>query len=330
MKRAGITFDLRSEYHILGYGEEQTAEFDKPETVEAIEGSLQAMGFETERIGGIIHLVNELSGGNRWDIVFNIAEGMYGIGREAQVPALLDAYSIPYTFSDPLVLSLTLHKGMTKHVVRDFGIPTADFEVIKNMEDLEALTLPFPLFLKPVAEGTGKGISAQSLVKDQESLERGCRELLRKFGQPVLVERYLPGREFTVGMLGTGKASEALPAMEIILREKAEKDSYSYENKQHYKERVDYRLVEDGPAEECRNLALRAWQCLGCRDAGRIDIRLDDEGIPNFIEVNPLAGLNPVDSDLPIICSMAGISYDTLIQRIMESAIQRVRVADRV
>jgi D-alanine-D-alanine ligase len=330
MMRAGITFDLRSEYQALGYGEEQTAEFDKTETVDAIEDALQTMGFETERIGGILRLVTELSGGKRWDIVFNIAEGMYGIGREAQVPALLDAYGIPYTFSDPLVLSLTLHKGMTKHVVRDFGIPTADFEVIQNIEDLQALTLPFPLFLKPVAEGTGKGIGALSLAGDQESLERGCSELLRKFGQPVLVERFLPGREFTVGMLGTGKASETLPAMEIILREKAENNSYSYENKKHYSERITYRLVEDGPAEECRELALRAWQCLGCRDAGRIDIRLDEKGVPNFIEVNPLAGLNPVDSDLPIICSMTGISYDTLIRRIMESAIQRVSVVERV
>jgi D-alanine-D-alanine ligase len=320
---AGLTYDLKEEYRERGFGEEETAEFDKEETVDAIENVLQDMGMETERIGGVSSLVSALSAGKRWDIVFNIAEGMYGIGREAQVPALLDAYGIPYTFSDPLVLSLTLHKGMTKRVVRDCGVPTADFAVLQDKDDLRDLKLPFPLFLKPVAEGTGKGIDASSLIHDRRNLETVFARLLRTFAQPVLVETYLPGREFTVGILGTGKTAHALPVMEIVLRDSAEKSSYSYENKQNYHDRVEYRLTSDGASRECADVALRAWRCLGCRDAGRVDLRLDVDGVPNFIEVNPLAGLNPIDSDLPIICTMAGIDYGTLIQSIMESALQR-------
>jgi D-alanine-D-alanine ligase len=124
-------------------------------------------------------------------------------------------------------------------------------------------------------------------------------------------------------VLGTGKKAEALPVMEILLKEKAQKGSYSYENKQNYKEAVDYRLIEGELADRCADVSLTAWRCLGCRDAGRVDIRLDERGVPNFIEVNPLAGLNPVDSDLPIICRLAGRSYRGLIGRIMESAVER-------
>ena len=330
MMKAGLCYDLRKEYLAKGYGEEETAEFDKAETVEAIEEALQCAGYETERIGGITHLVQRLSAGNHWDIVFNIAEGMKGIGREAQVPALLDAYGIPYTFSDPLVLALTLHKGMTKRVVRDFGIPTADFIVVEEIESLNEMPLRFPLFVKPVSEGTGKGIGDSSVVMDREILRFFCTELLRKFQQPVLVERYLPGREFTVGIIGTGEKAESLPVMEILLKDRAKKNSYSYENKQNYREFVEYRLIDDTPARVSSDIALKAWRCLGCRDAGRVDIRLDEYGTPNFIEVNPLAGLNPIDSDLPIICFMAGISYQTLIERIMESALERVYIPDRV
>lgn len=322
--RVGITYDLRSDYLRQGYGEEETAEFDKLETVEAIEASLSLLGYDTERIGNIRDLVALLSEGLRWDVVFNIAEGLHGFGREAQVPAVLDAFRIPYTFSDPMVLALTLHKGMTKHVVRGCGLPTPDFMIIEHLEDLRLINLPFPLFVKPVAEGTGKGIGAASRIDSIHNLFPVCSGLLERFGQPVLVEEYLPGREFTVGILGTGKKAEALAAMEILYKKKAEQEAYSYLNKKNYREAVEYR-IEGGPiADACREVALRAWRCLGCRDAGRVDIRLDKKGAPNFLEVNALAGLNPVDSDLPILCRMSGTSYHELIRRIMESAIERV------
>ena len=139
--KIGITYDLRDDYLALGYSEEETAEFDKPETIAALEQALQSLGYETARIGNVRSLVQRLSCGDRWDLVFNIAEGLRGFGREAVVPALLEAYHIPCTFSDALVLSLTLHKGMTKHVIRDLGIPTPDFAVIETAADIETAAI---------------------------------------------------------------------------------------------------------------------------------------------------------------------------------------------
>ena len=321
--KIGLTYDLRDEYLAAGYGEEETAEFDKPETIAAIENTLKTMGFETDRIGHVKSLMARLQAGDRWDLVFNIAEGLYGIGREAQVPALLDAYRIPYTFSDALVCALTLHKGMTKHVVRDLGIPTADFAVVNDEEDLESVKLPYPLFVKPVAEGTSKGISADSKVTDPAALKGVCRHLWEEFAQPVLIERFLPGREMTVGIIGTGHKARVIGMMEIILNHKAEADSYSYANKEEYEDRVIYRLVEQPLADTIAKLALRVWRGLGCRDAGRVDFRLDGSGVPNFLEINPLAGLNPHRSDLPILCGLIGIDYPTLLKEIINSALER-------
>ncbi|MBU2551487.1 MAG: D-alanine--D-alanine ligase, partial [Proteobacteria bacterium] len=206
--RIGLTYDLREEYLKLGFGEEETAEFDQPRTVEAIESALQDLGHETERIGRLGCLVERLAAGRRWDMVFNIAEGLRGYAREAQVPAILEAYDIPCTFSDALVLALTLHKGLTKRVVRDLGLPTPDFVVVESMADIEAVDLPYPLFAKPVAEGTGKGVTPASRIEGPDQLGSACARLLAKFRQPVLVETFLPGREFTVGLLGTGEDAE--------------------------------------------------------------------------------------------------------------------------
>jgi D-alanine-D-alanine ligase len=153
-----------------GYSEEETAEFDRPDTVDAIEKAIQNMGHRTDRIGHVRSLVKRLAKGDRWDLVFNIAEGLRGFGREAQVPALLDAYDIAYTFSDPLVMSLTLHKGVTKHIIRDLKIPTADFAVVEHEEDIKKIDMPYPLFAKPVAEGTGKGITPSSKIKNKDEL----------------------------------------------------------------------------------------------------------------------------------------------------------------
>ncbi len=321
----GITYDLREDYLAAGYGEEETAEFDRPDTIDAIEAALQHVGFRTERIGHIRALTHRLARGDHWDIVFNIAEGLHGFAREAQVPALLDAYGIPYTFSDPLVLALTLHKGMTKRVARDLGIPTAEFAIVEDEEDLDTIDLPFPLFAKPIAEGTGKGVTAASKIWSQEELVEICTMLLHRYKQPVLVERFLPGRELTVGIVGTGRHAQALGVLEIVLRVSSEPDVYSYLNKERCEELVEYRLVNDRMAKEAQELALTLWRGLGGRDVGRIDFRADERGIPTLLEVNPLPGLHPHHSDLPILCHQIGMSYDELIRRIMVSALRRVQ-----
>jgi D-alanine-D-alanine ligase len=319
----GLTYDLRDDYLREGYSLEETAEFDKPDTIEAIENVLKKNGHATDRIGHVMALTRRLATGDRWDLVFNIAEGMYGFGREAQVPALLEAYRIPYTFSDALGQALTLHKGMTKHIVRDLGLPTADFAVVSSPEDIGRVLLPYPLFAKPIAEGTGKGITARSRIDNADSLRSVCENLLQTFHQPVLVETYLPGREFTVGIVGTGKTARAIGAMEVILNPDAEAHAYSYDNKEHYENLVRYTAVSDPEARRAMEVSLAAWRGLDLKDGGRVDLRSDAFGNPHFIEVNSLAGLNPVRSDLPILCGLMAISYDQLITDILNSALER-------
>jgi len=321
--KIGMTYDLREDYLALGFSEEETAEFDKPETISAIEDALQDLGHQTDRIGNLHSLLTRLGAGDRWEMVFNIAEGLKGFGREALIPALLDAYGIPYTFSDPMVLSLTLHKGMTKRVVRDLGIPTPDFFVWDKGSGVNGQGLRFPLFAKPVAEGTGKGITARSKISDKAELTEVCNRLLETFKQPVLVEAFLPGREFTVGILGSGTEAVAIGVMEVVLNKHAEAEVYSYHNKEHFQKLVDYHLTTDAQAEKAGQVALDAWRGLGCLDGGRIDLRVDEKGIPNFLEVNPLAGLHPRNSDLCILARKAGMTYPELIGAIISSAVKR-------
>lgn len=328
--KIGITYDLRDDYLKEGYGLEETAEFDLPDTIEAIEKVILDNGFQADRIGNVTALTRRLAADNRWDLVFNIAEGMYGFGREAQIPALLDAYNIPYTFSDPLGHTLSLHKGITKHVLRDLGIPTPDFAVVNSDAEIDKVNLPFPLFAKPVAEGTSKGITALSKITNHEELYRTCKHLLRTFKQPALIERYLPGREFTVGILGTGKNANALGVIEVILKPMAEQNAYSYENKEHYENLVQYVLVDDDEARQAKGIALKVWRYLDLKDAGRVDLRSDAHGAPHFMEVNSLAGLNPKRSDLPILCNLLGMSYHVLISSIIESALRRADIKHKI
>ncbi len=319
----GLTYDLRSDYLKEGFTEEETAEFDKESTIADIERALQHLGYSTERIGNVYQLTCRLVEGNRWDLVFNICEGLHGIGREAQVPAILDAYKIPYTFSDPLVLSLTLHKGMTKRVIRDGGIPTPDFAIVETGQDLDKVFLPYPLFVKPNAEGSGRGITFNSKVRNLDELSATCKDLWNSGIHSLLIETYLPGREFTIGILGTGKESFTIGLMEVLFRSNATDSIYSYDMKTNYESFMDYELPEKEITSRCCEMALNSWKLLGCRDGGRVDVRLDAEGIPNFIEVNPLAGLNETTSDLPILARMNGFEYNFIIQTIMESAKKR-------
>jgi len=322
--KIGITYDLQSDYLKEGFTKEEAAEFDKEDTIDAIDNTLKELGYDTIRIGNIKELTRCLAQGDRWDLVFNICEGMYGIGREAQVPALLDAWNIPYVFSNPLTLSLTLDKAITKRVIRDAGVPTAEFFVVEKPEDVEMVKINFPLFAKPLAEGTGKGIYAGSVITNFEELKERCLLLLSKFKQAVLVEKYLSGREFTVGVVGSGLKAKSAGVMEIVLNNKAEQGVYSFHNKDNYQELVNYSLADGKIKEECEKVALDSWRILNCVDGGRVDVRYDDNGVCNFIEVNPLAGLNPIHSDLPILSRLQGVSYIQLLKMIMDSAIERL------
>ena len=318
--KIGLTYDLRSWYLDRGYSMEDTAEFDKQDTVDAIDAALTTMGFETEPVGNCFQLIEALAAGKRWDLVFNISEGLYGDGRESVVPAILDQYKIPYVFSGPVILGISLNKHLTRLIVSSAGVPVSPGMVISDIKDVEKCKLEYPLFVKPVSEGTGKGITEKNLIHSKPDLLKVTEYLLNRFNQPVLVEEYLPGREFTVGVVGSDDEAIAIGGMEIECRDNL---PYSVEFKENYQIFCKYIPMPSDVAEECKKIALDVWKALGGADGGRVDVKADRNGRMCFMEVNPLAGLHPVHSDLPILSNMIGINYQTLIEMIMKSAIKR-------
>jgi D-alanine-D-alanine ligase len=285
------------------------------------------LGHTVDRVGNARALVERLAAGDRWDLVFNICEGLRGTAREAQVPTILDVYDIPYTFADPAVLALCLDKALTKTVLRAAGLPTPDWHVAGELADLNEFGLPFPVIAKPVAEGTGKGIDAASKIADRPALEASCKRLLERYQQPVLIERFLPGREFTVGVLGSGRDTRAIGTLEIVLRSSAEQGVYSYTNKENSEQLVDCIYCDansDRRVAEAEAIAVAAWRAVGGRDAGRIDLRCDEAGGPQVMEINPLAGLHPTHSDLPMLWTATGGEFVELIRRIVDFAAERV------
>src|SRR5258706_11905474 len=268
--RIGVTYHLRADYLAKGMSEEDSAEFDSEITIAAICRALAGLGHEPMRIGHVRALTQKLATGERWDAVFNICEGVAGYAREAQVPALLEANGIPFVFSDALTLAVSLDKAWTKHIVSASGVATAPFAVIERAADIAGIKLPYPLFLKPLAEGSGKGVNARSRVNEAAGLREVALELLARFRQPVLVETYLSGREFTVGITGTGEGARVLGVLEIAPTGKAAGSDYGFENKERCDENTVYRLVEDAQGDAAAMVALKAWRVLRCRDGGRI------------------------------------------------------------
>ncbi len=320
--RLAFTYDLKSAWLARGLSPEQAAEFDGEITIAAIAGHYESRGFAVERIGGVHELLPLLAAGARWDLAFNICEGYLGSARESLVPALFEHAGIPCAFSDAATLALCLRKDFCKQVVRDAGVPTPRFAVLHRAAEGPP-GLAFPVFAKPVAEGTGKGVSLASRCDTKQALRRTTALLLEKFRQPVLVEEYLPGREFTVGIVGEGAAAEAVGCMEVGTRGRLPL-AYGYAEKQDWRSRVEYTLADDAEAAAAVSVALAAWRALGGRDAGRIDLRSDAAGRPHFIECNPLAGLNPVDSDLVIMGTLAGRTPGWLYDRIMQAVLDRL------
>jgi D-alanine-D-alanine ligase len=320
----GLTYDLRSDYLAAGFSEEQVAEFDSLETIDHLAAAITSAGCRPVRIGNAQALCAALVAGQRWDIVFNIAEGLHGRSREAQVPAILEAFNVPCTFSDPLVMALTTDKAMAKTVVRAAGLRTPDYRVVEHIEEADDIAMDFPLFAKPIAEGTGKGIDGRSRVDSAQKLQAICADLLDRFRQPVLIEEFLPGREFTVGVLGYGSGARPIGTIEVSILPAAGNSVYSYAAKERCEELVRYSPLRDhGLQMAVEELALKAYGALQCRDAGRIDIKLDSEGRPAFMELNPLPGLHPTHSDLPMIATQEGMSYEALIRAIIDCAVSR-------
>ena len=321
--RIALVYDLRDDYRALGLSQEEVAEFDSIETIDQLVGALEALACEAVRVGRGQTLAARLVAGERYDLVFSIAEGVSGRSREAQVPALCELFDQPYLFSDPLTLAASLDKAVAKRLVRDAGVPTPAFAVAERSANELSDWTNFPAFVKPLAEGTGKGCEAASLVGTQTELFAAATRVIERYRQPALVEQYLPGREFTVGIAGNGKDARVLGVCEILLKPHAEANVYSLHNKELCEDLVTYARADDGEARLAAIRARQAYRALQCRDAARIDFRSDAKGEPYFLEANPLAGLNPWHSDLPILAAQNGIEFVTLIGMILDAGLAR-------
>lgn len=310
----GLTFNLKPP----GVTGDEYEEYDSEETIAALESAIRAGGHAPLRLGWGEEMLDRL----RMvpvDGVFNIAEGRGGRGRESQVPAVLEMLGIPCSGAPPLAIALTLDKALAKRVAQANGIPTPPFEVIPSGArnpggSGRAGHTTYPLFAKPAAEGSSMGITAASLCRNDDELNAAV-ERLSKYG-PVLVEEFLPGDEYTVGIIG----GEVIGVMQVVPRQREDHFIYSLDVKRDYLNRVEYRLANE---PEVERVALDVWRAFGLRDVARVDVRRDRHGVANFVEVNPLPGVHPVNSDLVILGRLLGVAYDDLIGRIVGSAAAR-------
>jgi D-alanine-D-alanine ligase len=348
--------------------DDEFAEWDSPETIAAVEHALSALG-EVIRLEANAEFPEQLRA-VRPDIVFNIAEGLRGANRESHVPAICEFFGVPYSGSDPFTLSLCLDKARTKECLAYHGVPTAPFTVVRDVESwtrnrpgrnafssltisgtssrttpelgnhgVGSLALSFPLFAKPVHEGSSKGITERCYCRTTEELESQVAFLLERYHQPVLVEEFLPGAEFTCAILGNGETARVLPivGMRYDALPAGALPLYGFEAKWLWDRREDPLEIFECPASVDESLrrdiektALAAYRVLGCRDWSRVDVRLDAAGVPNVVEVNPLPGIIPDPADnscLPKAARAAGMSYDDLIQACMLHASERQGVA---
>jgi D-alanine-D-alanine ligase len=323
------------------------AEWDSAVTIDAVAAALAVFG-TVIRLEATQDFPARLRA-ERPDIVFNIAEGLNGTNREAHVPAICEFFDIPYSGSDPFTLSLCLHKAKTKDFLSAHGIPTAPYVLIESHAALETLVrnensrfplsaARFPLFVKPVQEGSSKGITERNFIRTVDELDAQTRYLLDTYAQPAIVETFLPGAEFTCGVLGNGASARVLPIVGMNFRSlpPGSVPIYGYEAKWVWDQPSDPLDIFECPASidarlrsEIENVVLRAYRALGCRDWSRIDVRLDADGVPNIVEVNPLPGILPDPADnscLPKAARAAGLSYDELIQAALRHAAERAGV----
>lgn len=325
-KCVGITYNLKSDFP---RGEnappDADAEVDDQQTVDSIAGVLSSAGYKVRLFPHTPLLPHRLST-CRPDFVFNIAEGWCGRNRESLIPSLLELLDIPYTGSDSLSLGLSLDKSLAKRVLSSFGITTAPFVTIRREEELELHKFEFPVFVKPNSEGSSKGIRSSSRAENADQLREMVVWITSVYRQPALVEHFLTGREFTVGILGNEEPT-VLPIMEVQHgqgeRTPRHEFVYSFDVKKKNLERLIC-PAELSRTEEARirTLALDVYRGLEFRDLARVDIKLDGDGEPHFLEANPLPGLSEV-SLFPLQAKAAGIDFHQLVLTILRHALAR-------
>jgi len=331
--KVALTYNLKRKIDDAGLPDDYYSEFDSKETIEAIASGLRSGGNEVFLVEADKGLLNWFQS-NKVDIVFNIAEGMNGESRESQVPAILDFLGIPYSGSGVLALGISLNKALTKKLFGQSGIPTPKCRLIRGPADISDAGLKYPLIVKPNREGSGKGITITSVVRNKAELEREVSKTSRTYRQEILVEEFIDGRELTVGILGNYPPA-TMPILEIDFsncRASCE-FFYTWKVKEFEKEVEDSKglspfwhcpaRITAAEAALVKETAIRAFNALGCVDLSRVDIILDKKGVPYVLEVNPLPGLDPVDSNFPFVGKCAGLDYPALMNRILETAVER-------
>ncbi len=329
--KIGLSYDLKDSVKTAGAGaapEDALEEYDSLETINGIAAALESLGHTAERLGGGREfLANVLK--TDVSLVFNIAEGR-GIfrSREAQVPSVLEMLGIPFSGSDPETLCVAHDKPLAKKIVTAAGITTPRWELIESPKSIDKIDwgrFPFPAFLKPAYEGSSKGVRIASRVENAAALKESAFKLLATYEQPVLAEEFIDGEEVTVGMVGNNP-TRVVGIMRVVPKKPTKNFVYSLEVKRDYENLVDYECPAKLPSpvlNKIEETALRIFKILGCRDVGRLDMRIDRKGEPHFLEINPLPGLNPRTSDLPIMARLVGMPYESLIAAILAAARER-------
>jgi D-alanine-D-alanine ligase len=324
--RVGLAFNVKPADTPEQLPEDAFEEYDSEATVGHIENALSLLGHDVRRLPAGRGFVDALRGAAP-DIVFNIAEGEGGRCREAHVPAVLEMLGVPYVGSDPLTLCVTLDKPVAKRLVEHDGFPSPPFRTFRSAEELDSLPFPYPVMVKPVFEGSSKGVRIASRAASLDQAREMVRFVTRTYRQEAMVEAFVPGAEVTVGVLGNDPPRVA-GMMEIVPKTVPPAEFvYSLEVKRDWENRVAYRVPPALPAEvlsEIERCALGIYRALGCRDFSRIDFRLDASGTPHFIECNPLPGLSPEYGDLPILADRMGIPYLSLVGEILSHALSRL------
>jgi len=328
MKTVGLTYDLKTDYQYKeGDPADASAEFDHPTTVDIIADTIESLGFKVKKIGNannLIESINDLG----VDIVFNISEGLAGRNRESQVPILLEMRNIPFVGADGLTLGITLDKTLTKKILLYEGIPTPRFFEVKDINDsMNTDHLKFPLIVKPRFEGSSKGLSEKSKVENYDQLKEQVHYIVSTYRQPALIEEFISGEEFTVALIGNDPP-ETLPPVQVKIDGQLKLGDLFYTFNRINSDRVEYvcpAQIDSLLSDKLRALAQRTYEVVECRDFGRVDFRVDDQGNPYVLEINPLPSLSTEDV-FTFIAQDLGVTYKDIIGRILNSALRRYKL----
>jgi len=327
MKTVGLTYDLKTDYKFkAGDPPDANAEFDHPSTIDVIASAIESQGYKVKRIGNVLNLLEKIEN-LKVDIVFNISEGLTGRNRESQVPILLEMAGIPFVGADALTLALTLDKVMAKKVFIAEKIPTPKFFEIKNIESLNADHLKFPLIVKPRFEGSSKGLSENSRVENMEGMRKQAEYVINTYKQPALVEEFISGHEFTIALIGNDEP-EVMPVVQIKIDGKLKLNDKFYTFARITSDRLEYVCpahINQDLKKKLSELAVKTYKAVECRDFGRVDFRVDNDGNVFVLEINPLPSLSTEDV-FSLIAKEIGISYNEIIGRILKTALKRYNI----